>query len=164
MAKGSTAIEGLSGKERTGGGAGGIDADGAGGRSDRCCTSTIVPIIIATPASESAPRRTNVRACQFVEARCGSPSLGSNPEYSHRFGYILDPLLADVGVAQCELVLDLRVNGIRDANAVGVGETLEARCDVDTVAIDLVAFDHHIAEVNADSKSGAREEYFRSLF
>ena len=65
---------------------------------------------------------------------------------------VLDRLFAEVLVAERELVPNLFVNGPRDADAAGVGETFQPRRDIDSVAVDLVAFDHHIAEVDADAE------------
>ncbi len=39
-----------------------------------------------------------------------------------------------------------------NADAPGVGETLEAGGDVDAVTVDLLAIHHHVAEVDADAK------------
>ena len=39
-----------------------------------------------------------------------------------------------------------------DADAAGVGETLQPRRDVDPVTVDLIALDHHVAEVDADAE------------
>src|SRR6266852_9875002 len=44
------------------------------------------------------------------------------------------------------------MDGIRDADTAGFGEALEAGGDVDAVAVDLLAIDHHVAEVDADAK------------
>src|SRR6266849_3051280 len=57
LVKGKTAIEGLSGNGRAGGGAEGIDAEGVGERSERCCTNTIVATMITSPARENTPPR-----------------------------------------------------------------------------------------------------------
>src|SRR5712691_4694596 len=66
LEKGNTAIEGLSGNGRAGGCAGGMEADGVGGRKERCCTNMTVAAIIASPAIEKAPRRTYFRATPRV--------------------------------------------------------------------------------------------------
>jgi hypothetical protein len=39
-----------------------------------------------------------------------------------------------------------------DADAARVGETLEAGCDVESIAVDLLAVGDHVAEVNADAE------------
>src|SRR5712692_1514698 len=66
LVKGKTAIDGVSGKERAGGCAGGMDADGVGGRKERCCTNMMVAAIIASPAIEKVPRRTYLRGTLAV--------------------------------------------------------------------------------------------------
>jgi len=44
------------------------------------------------------------------------------------------------------------VNRARNADAAGVGETLQPPRDVDPITVDLIALDHHVAEVDADAK------------
>src|SRR5712692_4122953 len=66
LVKGSTAIEGMLGKARAGGCDGGMEADGVGGRKERCCTNMMVAAIIASPAIEKMPRRTYFRATPCV--------------------------------------------------------------------------------------------------
>ena len=44
------------------------------------------------------------------------------------------------------------MNCARNADAAGVGETLQPRRDVDPITVDLIALDHHVAEVDADAK------------
>src|SRR5216684_7024849 len=66
LVKGSTAMDGLSGKVSVGVCNEGMDADGAGGRNERCCTSTTVAAMIASPAIEKMPRRTYFLATRGV--------------------------------------------------------------------------------------------------
>src|SRR5713226_10640911 len=73
LVKGSTAIEGLSGNARAGACAGGMDAEGVGGRKERCCTSTTVAAMIASPAIEKMPRRTYLRGTLWVFAVLDAP-------------------------------------------------------------------------------------------
>ena len=82
--------------------------------------------------------------------RCGP--IQQHAPHVHRMRDVLDRLFAEVLVAERELVPNLFVNGPRDADAAGVGETFQPRRDIDSVAVDLVAFDHHIAEVDADAE------------
>src|SRR6267378_4462612 len=42
---------------------------------------------------------------------------------------------------------------VRDADPARFGETLQPRGDVDSIAVDLLAFDHHVAQVHADANS-----------
>src|ERR1700732_802443 len=76
LVKGNTAIEGLSGNGRAGGCAGGMDADGLGGRRERCCTNMMVAAIIASPATEKMPRRTYFRAARGVVLVSGVAASG----------------------------------------------------------------------------------------
>src|SRR5260370_21363817 len=102
LVKGSTAIEGLSGNGRAGGCAGGMDADGVGGRRERCCTNMTVAAIIASPAIEKMPRRTYFRVpCAFVLAAVASavPVYGSTLDTRHGFSmFVADesPRCADL--------------------------------------------------------------------
>src|SRR5216684_3536969 len=84
--------------------------------------------------------------------RVGWCHARQHPEHPHRVGDVFNRLLAEILVVQCELVLDLVMDGARDADAAGLRETLEARGDVDAVAVDLLAIDHHVPEVDADTK------------
>src|SRR6266851_5865848 len=81
---------------------------------------------------------------------CGRPR--QHPEHPHRLGDILDRLLAEVLVAQRELVTEVFVDGAGDADTAGFGETFQARRHIDPVAVDLFAVDHHVAEVDPDTK------------
>src|SRR6516162_3540524 len=42
------------------------------------------------------------------------------------------------------------MDGTRDADAAWIRETLQPGCDVDPVAINLLAFDHHVARIDAN--------------
>jgi hypothetical protein len=53
---------------------------------------------------------------------------------------------------EVELRLDLIVDVARDADTARLGEALEARRDVDAVAVDVVVLDDHVAEVDADAE------------
>ncbi len=57
LAKGKTAIEGLSGSARAATCAEGIDAAVFGGRNERCWTNTMTAMMSANPASENTPRQ-----------------------------------------------------------------------------------------------------------
>jgi hypothetical protein len=63
-----------------------------------------------------------------------------------RASNILGGLLSAVLVTKGELVSRLFVNGTRDANAARVSKILQPRCDIDPVAVNLLALDHHIAQ------------------
>ena len=53
-------------------------------------------------------------------------------------------------IAEVELVLDVIVDGLRDADGTGLGERLEPGGDVDAVAENVVAVDDDVAEINPD--------------
>ena len=108
--------------------------------------------MIASPTNENTPVRQYLRgALAGLAARRFAP-VRQHPPYVHRTCDVLDRLLAVVLVSERELVPYLFVHRARDANAAGVGETLQPRRDVDPVTVDLIALDHHVAEVDADAK------------
>jgi hypothetical protein len=78
--------------------------------------------------------------------------LQQQPKHPHWLGDVFDPLCAEVLIVQRQLFVDVFVDGARYANAAGVGETLQPRRDVDPVTVDLIALDHHVAEVDADAE------------
>ena len=59
-------------------------------------------------------------------------------------------MAAERAVIEIELVPDLVVDGLRDADRAGLGERLEPGGDVDAIAKDVVAVDDHVAEIDAD--------------
>ena len=59
-------------------------------------------------------------------------------------------MAAERAVIEIELVSDVVVNGLRDADGAGLGERLEPGGDVDAIAKDVVAVDNHVAEIDAD--------------
>ena len=75
--------------------------------------------------------------------------------HAQRPGDVLDGLLAAIVEGDVELALDLLVDVRRDADAAGIGQFLKARRDVDAVAVDVVALDDHVAQVDADAERDA---------
>jgi hypothetical protein len=53
---------------------------------------------------------------------------------------------------EVQLGRNILVNHVRDANPTGLSKALQASCDIDPVAVDIVAFDDHISQVDADAK------------
>ena len=51
-----------------------------------------------------------------------------------------------------QLALDLVVDAAGDVDAAGLGQRLQAGGDVDAIAEQVIALDHHVAEVDADPK------------
>ena len=76
----------------------------------------------------------------------------ANVKSADRLGDVLERLLARRLVSEGELVPDAVVHGAGYADAAGLAHLLQPRRDVDAVAVDVVALDHHIAEVNADAE------------
>ena len=57
------------------------------------------------------------------------------------------------------------MDGVGDENPAGVGQGFEPRGDIDAVAIEVVALDDHVAEIDADAEFDAavrRDAGFRS--
>ena len=73
----------------------------------------------------------------------------------NRPGDILDAQLAEVFKRVGELIADLLVNRLREADAVWFGERLEARRDIDAIAINVLGLGDNVAEVDADPKPDA---------
>ena len=81
-----------------------------------------------------------------------SDAVGAN-----RLGDILDLLSAGKVDWQAELALHVIVGGARDENAARRAKLLKARRHVHAVAEEIIAFDHHVAEIDADT------EYYAAL-
>src|SRR5215468_9637248 len=54
-------------------------------------------------------------------------------------------------------------DGSRDADAAGVGQLLQARRDVNGVAVAVAVLDNHIADVQADSDVDALVDWKRAV-
>src|SRR5215831_6122602 len=73
----------------------------------------------------------------------------------HRPRDVLDPLLAAVLEGKVEPVADLIAHHAADAHFARLGESFEARGDIDAVAVDIALVENHVAEVDADAKLDA---------
>ena len=62
---------------------------------------------------------------------------------------------ADVLEPEVELVHGVVEGGARDADAAGFGKGLEPGRDVDAVAVEIVALDDDVAEIDADAELDA---------
>ena len=58
-------------------------------------------------------------------------------------------------VIEIELVFDLVVNGLRNADGAGLGESLEPGGDVDAIAEDVVAVDDDVATIGTANRACA---------
>ena len=70
----------------------------------------------------------------------------------HRLGDVLDGLLALIEELQFELVADLVAHHRRTGDAAGPRQPFEPRRHVDAVAIEIVALDDDVAEIDADAE------------
>ena len=70
----------------------------------------------------------------------------------HRMGDVLDGLVALVGEVQIEFVADLVAHRRRTGNAAGTGQTLQPDRHVHAVAIEIVAVDDEVAEIDAHAE------------
>jgi hypothetical protein len=68
---------------------------------------------------------------------------------------VLDLLLAQILKDKGQPVADLVVNRIGDEHPAGIGQGFDPRRDVDAVAIEVVALDDHVAEIDADAQLDA---------
>jgi hypothetical protein len=59
-------------------------------------------------------------------------------------------MAAERMVIEIELIPDLLINGVGDANGTRLGESLEAGGDVDAIAEDVAAVDDNVAEIDTD--------------
>src|SRR6516165_3989461 len=69
-----------------------------------------------------------------------------------RVGDVLEPLLAEIDEFGRNRAAHMAPGIGGDANAAGRGEALEARGDIDAVAVNVVRRDDDIAEIDADAK------------
>jgi len=73
----------------------------------------------------------------------------------HRLCDVFDLLFPDVLESVGEPVADMVANRARDAHAAGLRQNLQACCDVDAVAVDVVALDDYVAEIDPDPEVNA---------
>jgi hypothetical protein len=62
-------------------------------------------------------------------------------------GNILDPVIPPSVRSECDLALDMVVDGTRDADFSRLGQSLEARCDVYAVAQDVAVLDDDVTRL-----------------
>jgi hypothetical protein len=82
-------------------------------------------------------------------------ALGSDPVDPHRPGDVLDLLLAQILEYKGQPVANVVMDRIGDEHPAGIGQSLDARGDIDPVAIEIVTLDDHIAEIDADAQFDA---------
>src|SRR6267142_4032552 len=67
-----------------------------------------------------------------------------------RIGDVLDFAISEQLISTNQLVLDLLVNGARDVNLAGLGNALETRSNIDTIAINVGCFDDDVAKIDTN--------------
>ena len=82
----------------------------------------------------------------------GGARAAGEPVGADRPRDILEPLLAQALERQPELAVQLVPGRARDHHAADLGEAFEPRGHIDPVAIDVVAFDHDVAEIDSDAQ------------
>ena len=94
-----------------------------------------------------------------MRAPCSLPGAGSGPRSdaidAHWPGNVLDLLLAQILEDEGQPVAHMFVHGIGDEHPAGIGQGLDPRGDIDAVAIEVVALDDHVAEIDADAQLDA---------
>jgi hypothetical protein len=68
---------------------------------------------------------------------------------------VLDALLAHVVERVGEPIADVVADRARDADAARFGQPIQPRGDIDAVAVDVIAIDNHVAEIDADAEDDA---------
>src|SRR6516162_7182785 len=82
-------------------------------------------------------------------ARCeGMPAPDSNWPLD-----ILDVDFAAVMEASVDSIADALVDNRGDANAARLCNWFKSRCDVYAIAVDVIAFDNHVAQIDANAKN-----------
>src|SRR5262245_54646195 len=70
----------------------------------------------------------------------------------HRLGKVLDGLFALVDELDFELVADLVTHHRRTGNAAGLRQRFEPGRQVDAIAVEIVAIDDDVADIDADTE------------
>ena len=78
-----------------------------------------------------------------------------HPIHPHRMGDVLDLMVPKVLELQPETVAHLFEDSVGDADATRSGQAFQTCGHVDPVAEQVVALNHHVAEVHADAKPHA---------
>jgi hypothetical protein len=81
-----------------------------------------------------------------------SADPGSHPQCAHGLGDVLHRLVAEIVPGKRKLVSDLLVDAAGDADTARLRQPLQPRRYIDAIANEVVALDHHVAEINADAK------------
>ena len=86
---------------------------------------------------------------------CGHDPVEGDAEGLDHLGEVLDLVQPGGREGEVDLALDLAVDAPRQPHAAGLAQALDPRRHVDAVAVDRVAVDDHVAEVDADPEADA---------
>src|SRR4029077_4552004 len=79
----------------------------------------------------------------------------SNPVDPNRPGDVLDLLLAQILEDKGQPVAHVIMDRIGDEHPAGIGQSLDPRSNVDAIAIEVVALDDDVTEIDADAQFDA---------
>ena len=89
---------------------------------------------------------------QLGRDRQGRP-VDLNREHLDRLGDVLQALRSELAHRDAESVAHRTLHGFGDTDSAWLGERLNARCDIDAVALHIgLAAEQHLADVDADAK------------
>jgi hypothetical protein len=77
---------------------------------------------------------------------------GSDVEYAHGTGDVLNLLFTAVLESKIELVAYLIAHDAANADAAGLSKSLKAGCDIDPVPEDIPAIDDDVAEIDPNAQ------------
>ena len=109
----------------------------------------------ASATTSAAARRIPLRCCLNRSRHGIPPPVEPHPISAHRLGNVLDLLLAGKIERQAQFAAQLIVGRAGEQHAARIAELLQPRGDVDSVAEQIVAFHHHVAEIDADAEDDA---------
>src|SRR5271166_3709029 len=93
--------------------------------------------------------------CTWRSWRIGSGTSVANPVDPHRPGNVLDLLLAEILKDKRQPIANVIMNRVGDEHPAGIGQGFDPCGDIDAVAIEVIALDDHVAEIDADAQLDA---------
>ena len=95
------------------------------------------------------------RSLWFADDLAGRLWLSQHAINRDRLGDVLDRVLAKVFVTQIKLFLDLVEYRPREGDTARLGKRFETRRNIYTIAKQVIAFDDHVAKIDAYAKAHA---------
>ena len=106
-----------------------------------------------TQAATCNWRRVSIQYVEKGSLRSGSRNIHqARTVHAHGLRNVLDLLITHVREKLVDLAVDLLEDRTRDVYTTLLGESLQTRCDVDTIAKYIIALDDHVAKVDANTK------------